>query len=86
MEHSGFTFQSDPTEAAKMVRLHSGGKISDALSLAYSSGSLELPKAVPNVKDSSLSEAIGAVDLLPIPKRDGHCLCCFGFGPQAKED
>jgi hypothetical protein len=33
-EHSGFTFQAEPSVAAEMLSLHSGGKCSEALLLA----------------------------------------------------
>jgi ADP-ribose pyrophosphatase YjhB (NUDIX family) len=33
-EHAGFTFQHDPTEAAKMLQPHSGGTPSDVLLMA----------------------------------------------------
>jgi hypothetical protein len=33
-EHTGFTFQPEPREAAEMLKLHSGGKVTEALLMA----------------------------------------------------
>jgi hypothetical protein len=43
VEHSGFTFQSEPKEAAEMIKLHSGGKMSEALLMAMEKESVALP-------------------------------------------
>jgi hypothetical protein len=43
VEHSGFTFQSEPKEAAEMIKLHSGGKMSEALLMAMEKESFALP-------------------------------------------
>lgn len=39
MEHTGFLFQPEPTEAAEMLKLHSGGRVSEALLMAMDKNS-----------------------------------------------
>lgn len=70
VEHSGFTFIKDLSEAAQMLELHSGGKCSEALSMAYC---LEAPTSS---AAASLNKQ-SPVDLLPPPDPASYC-CCFG--------
>lgn len=61
IEHSGFLFQPEPTEAADMLKLHSGGKVSEALLMAMdkdsSIGSPSAPPPEPEATDPELSPA-----------------------------
>jgi hypothetical protein len=69
-EHSGFIFQPEPVTSAGMLKVHSGGKVSQALLMAT----------------SRADDSTGAVrttppwDLLPPPRQNKSGFCCFGIG------
>jgi hypothetical protein len=89
VEHSGFTFQSEPKKAAEMIKLHSGGKTSEALLMAMDKESVVLPNS-PDRRRSKYQKDIissrnvhddqddAAIDLLPpVPRK--NIFCCFNF-------
>jgi hypothetical protein len=56
VEHSGFTFQKNAETAAKMLSLHSGGKVSEALSMARLGMTTKFSNAF-NVGATAITEA-----------------------------
>jgi 8-oxo-dGTP pyrophosphatase MutT (NUDIX family) len=46
VEHSGFTFETEPRKAAEMVQLHSGGKLAEALLMSMNKGNPVASKKV----------------------------------------
>jgi len=82
VEHSGFTFQKNPAECADMLKLHSGGKVSEAVCMHFQvqakpaeEATTATPSRVP-ARRSNLDRE-GPVDLMPPPERKGG-FCCFG--------
>jgi hypothetical protein len=86
VEHSGFIFQPEPPEAAEMLKLHSGGKVSKALLMAMDGAPDDEEESTPNPEPDILTprrrakrakEGDEPVELLPAPVKKSP-FCCFG--------
>lgn len=75
VEHSGFTFQPEPAVAAEMLKLHSGGKCSEALLMAQQQGDGGGGETSSGMEGSSRDV------LLPPPPKKDSVWCCFGSSP-----
>lgn len=68
-EHSGFTFEPEPSKAAEMVKLHSGGKVSEALLMSMSPSSLVETSDQPKQTDCGSSDDCRRSKY----EKDDHC-------------
>jgi hypothetical protein len=81
VEHSDFIFQPEPTEAAEMLKYHSGGKCGQALLMAMgpSSDQKDPELAIkPSPADAVEGVESKPVELLPPPQKEKAC-CFFGI-------
>jgi hypothetical protein len=80
VEHSDYIFQPEPTEAAEMLKYHSGGKCGQAFLMAMGPSSDQ--KGREHVNKSAPVDVVEIaeskpVDLLPPPQKEKAC-CFFG--------
>lgn len=86
VEHSGFKFEPEPEIAAEKLKLHSGGKCSQALRLAMSGGEvpdedLLLPRSVKrrSKRDKDTSVAGKSKQGSANSSNASHRRGCFGL-------
>ena len=78
VEHSDFIFQPEPTDAAKMLEYHSGGKCSQALLMAQGKSSTGgSTTSTSEAQDASSNTRDVSVNLMVPPLKQENRWCCF---------